>query len=201
VLKDIDVFITTVSGPAAPLQVHAVEAAAKAGVKLFIPLDWGGSIWTQEGLWQQGQRAVHTAAEQVGLKTASFFCGFWPEWLVESHENFGWNLDAGKITIFGEGKTQIPFTSKPDVARYVVRALTTFTRDVLEGGEFYIQGQSIVRRLLSMFLLLPFQVAGCANLQLYGRLYSSLLMRCRPLPPNLSKWLSKVASTSSIGSP
>jgi hypothetical protein len=125
------------------LQPAAAEAAARAGVKIFVPADWGDRIWERDGIWQRGQQAAHAAADRVGIKTASFFCGLWPERIVLSGA-YGWFLAHGKIEILGEGTNLISFTSKLDVARYAVHSLTTFPRSVLEGGEFYIQGQAIV---------------------------------------------------------
>jgi hypothetical protein len=145
-LKGVDVLITTIGGRALSLQSQAVEAAAKAGVKLFVPASWGDRIWERDGLWQRGQQAAHAAADKAGIKTAAFFCGYWPEWLVESPSR-GWNLDGGVIHVLGGGEAKISFTSKSDTARYVVHALTMFSREKLEGGEFYIEGQSIVRLL------------------------------------------------------
>jgi hypothetical protein len=157
-LKGIDVFITTIGGRATPLQPQAAEASAKAGVKLFVPADWGDRIWERDGLWQQGQQMAHAAADKAGIKTAAFFCGFWPEWMEDSAGMYGWDLKNGKIMVMGEGNAKISWTSKPDVARYVVHALTTFPRERLEGGEFFIEAQSIVSctpslRLMDMVLI------------------------------------------------
>jgi hypothetical protein len=174
-LKGVDVFITTIGGRATPLQPQAAEAAAKAGVKLFVPADWGDRIYERDGLWQRGQQMAHAAADKAGIKTASFFCGFWPEWIQDSGM-YGWDLKNGKITVMGDGNAPIPWSSKPDVARYVVHALTTFPREKLEGGEFFIAGQTIVSHfLLSIMLLVPVLIKNC-------RPCSSLPMLSRPLP-------------------
>jgi hypothetical protein len=151
-LADVDVFITTVGGRATPLQPQAAQAAAKAGVKLFIPASWGDRIWERNGMWQRVQQMAHTAADEAGIKTAAFFCGFWPEHAVGSGM-YGWHLEQGKIEILGDGAAPISWTYKPDVARYVVHALTTFPRETLEGGEFYIQGQAIVRQVFFSALI------------------------------------------------
>jgi hypothetical protein len=142
-LKDIDVFITAIGGRTTLLQPQAAEVCAKAGVKLFIPASWGDRIWERDGVWHRGQQAAHAAADKVGIKTAAFFCGFWPEWYVDSGM-YEWDLEAGKMTITGEGKEKISMTSKPDTGRFVAHALTTFPREKLEGGEFYIEAQCIV---------------------------------------------------------
>jgi hypothetical protein len=139
-LVGIDVVICTLSPFANDVQFDAVRACAAGGVKLFIPCDWGSRIWDREEPFNKRQQAVHAAAADAGLKTASFFCGFWPEYFP----HFGWDLEQGRITIWGDGETEGSLTSKPDVARFVAHALTTFPAVTLEGGEFAIEGDHIV---------------------------------------------------------
>jgi hypothetical protein len=134
--------VCTLSPFANDVQFDAIRACAHGGVKLFIPCDWGARIWDRDEPFNKRQQAVHAAADEARLATASFFCGFWPEYLP----HFGWDLAAGKISIWGDGKTAGTFTSKPDGARFVVHALNTFPESKLQNGQFLIQGDRIVRR-------------------------------------------------------
>jgi hypothetical protein len=143
-LKDIDVFVCAQAASAGPLQPQAAQAASKAGVKLFVPSDWGNDVHERQGGWYEVQKAAHRAAVAEGLPTASFFCGMWISALLW----FGFDLPNGKINLAGDGKAMIGITSTEDVGRFVAHALTTFSQEKLRGGKFYLQGDYIVRHML-----------------------------------------------------
>jgi hypothetical protein len=142
-LKDIDVFVCAQAASAGPLQPQAAQAASKAGVKLFVPSDWGNDVHELHGAWYQVQQAAHRAAVAEGLPTASFFCGLW----IGAMLWFGFDLPNGKVNLAGDGKAKISITSTEDVGRFVAHALTAFPKEKLQGGKFYLQGDYIVGHL------------------------------------------------------
>jgi hypothetical protein len=143
-LKDIDVLISTVSGMAIKTQSKLIPAAAKAGIKLFVPANWSFDKESRGTFIDDVTEGMHQEAVKAGLKTATFFCGAWSEFWPY----FGFDLAHGKITIHGKGEQPVSMTSNLDVADYVVHALTTFSRERLENASFYIEGERIVSLLL-----------------------------------------------------
>lgn len=57
---------------------------------------------------------------------------------------FGFDFASGKISIPGSGTAPISWTSRQDIANFVVRALTELPKDKIEGHIFAIEGDRIV---------------------------------------------------------
>lgn len=56
----------------------------------------------------------------------------------------GWDLAAGKVTIAGDGKAPISFTTRTDIAHFVGHVLTTLPAERLANSIFRIEGDRAV---------------------------------------------------------
>jgi hypothetical protein len=130
---------------AGPLQVPAAHAAGQAGVKLFIPNDFGNDIYAADTPWHKAQQATHEAAKTANVPLCSFSCGTWPDVLFR----FGFDLEKGKIDIAGDGKLPLSLTSIHDTARFAAFALVHLPQAQLVGKTFRIQGDFPVYSSLS----------------------------------------------------
>jgi hypothetical protein len=140
-LKDIDVLICTIDAVVINLETKLIEIAHSAGIKLFVPAEFGD---TSEGRSDlplfQFKESLRASCAKLGLPIVAFHSGFWTEWALE----IGFDLEAGKITINGQGDAQLSTTSIEDVARFVTYVLTTLPKDQLENARFTLQGDVIV---------------------------------------------------------
>jgi hypothetical protein len=142
-LRGIDVLISTVAIPGIASQPNIPKIAVDAGIKLFVPNEWGFT-------WSNGDEgdtdifkakvAVRTEAQKLGLPTAMFFTGLWPEHIT----SFGWDLKAGKVAIPEPGDAPFSATSLVEAARFVAFVLTTLPRDKLENTEFNLEVDRVV---------------------------------------------------------
>ena len=62
--------------------------------------------------------------------------------------HLGLDVRSGKVTIGGDGSSPLPFTSRPDIARYLSYVLTHLPADQLKNRSFTIAGDIKVRGTL-----------------------------------------------------
>jgi len=139
-LAGIDVVISTISPVALGLQVGIAEAAKEAGVKLFIPSEFGGPTeGATEGLFGAKSR-VQDQLKSVGIPYALVYTG--------PHVDSLWgpfvdlDLKSGKVSVGGDGNMRISFTSRPDIARYLSYVLTHLSAEQLSNRSFKIAGDT-----------------------------------------------------------
>jgi hypothetical protein len=147
-LKHIDVFICTVGGRAIGLQTKAIEVAYSAGIKLFVPAEFADTTEGRSDLpLFQFKESLRDNSAKLGLPTVAFYCGLWTEFALR----IGFDLEAGKITINGQGDALISTTSIEDVALFVAYVLTTLPKEQLENTQFTLQGDIIVSSFLTLY--------------------------------------------------
>ncbi|KZP32595.1 NAD(P)-binding protein [Athelia psychrophila] len=122
------------------LQQHLLgDAAKQAGVKLFVPAEFGTStlgLTDREGpLGLKAKFAEHL--EEIGLPSTRVFTGNFITFIP-------WFLDisSGKIRIFGKGDKKATYTHIPDIAGFVAYVLTHLSPAELENKIFRIQGEA-----------------------------------------------------------
>jgi uncharacterized protein YbjT (DUF2867 family) len=135
---NIDVLISAVSlvtgGVAA--QYSFAEAAKVAGVKLFVPSEFGTKVQSEEG----PAAAKHRFAKylkSIGLPSLRIYNGLF-------HEFIPWVScveETGTFYIVGEGNNTISFSATSDVAGYLAHVLTTQEPSRLIDAELHIEGQ------------------------------------------------------------
>ncbi|KAJ6516754.1 hypothetical protein C8R47DRAFT_403713 [Mycena vitilis] len=135
VLKEhkVDVLISTITTAAIPAQTVFVDAAKTAGVKLFVPSEFG---MVTEGPSENPKQKIIDYAKSVGVSYARFFNGMVTEFLpflVGFKEH-------GKVVIVGKGDAPLSFTSIMDISGFVAHVLTTIPSSDLADRTFRLQG-------------------------------------------------------------
>ncbi|KZT21938.1 NAD-binding protein [Neolentinus lepideus HHB14362 ss-1] len=138
----IDVVISALPGPAHHLQPVLADAAKAAHVKLFLPSEWGSrSTSTGEDgkeYFSSRHHEMHKRLEEINLPYALVFTGMWSDFIF--NPMFGWNIQNGKIEIWGEGNKPITFTTRRDAGRFVAHVLTTLPPEELYWKHFCLEG-------------------------------------------------------------
>ncbi|KZO93426.1 NAD-binding protein [Calocera viscosa TUFC12733] len=139
-LQGIDAVISTLGGAALAVQEPLGDAAKAAGVKLFVPSEYGGDTTGRtEGLFGI-KNAQRLRLGQIGLPWAIFVTGPFADWIwYQSY--FGYDLANGKIEVGGAGNGVTSWTSRTDIARYLVYALTSLSESTLHNHVFKIEGE------------------------------------------------------------
>jgi hypothetical protein len=140
-LRGVDVLVASPAFGALFLQHDLLHAAVRAGVRLFVPGEWGDTTDGRAEPIFVIKQAVRAEARALGVPTAAFFTGVW----VESLWDLGFDLKRGKITINGAGDATISMTSINDVVRFAVHVLLELPRSQLENATFTLEGDKIVR--------------------------------------------------------
>jgi hypothetical protein len=74
-LRGTDVLIATAGGMGLRQQPALVDAAAAAGVKLFVPVEWGDVTDGRPEPVFKGKAAIIAKARELGLSTTAFCNG------------------------------------------------------------------------------------------------------------------------------
>ncbi|KAI0067600.1 NAD-P-binding protein [Artomyces pyxidatus] len=143
-LTGTDVFISAL--PFAALQVvePAVAQACKAaGGKLWIPASYGHPAMGER---LRGDMQIEKDKYNgIGLPYALFLCGIWSDIMfMDDHwaPLLGLHIPSGKVTIGGDGSKPFTVTTRRDVARYMVYALTQLPTKMLQYKEFQLDGDT-----------------------------------------------------------
>lgn len=139
-LAGVEVVISTISGAALDVQGKIAEAAKEAGVKLFIPSEFGGTTEGEtEGMF--GEKAgIQAQLKALGVPYAAFYTGPFADYVWAGFVNL--DVTSGKVSVGGDGNKQISFTSRPDIARYLSYVLTHLPPDQLRNRSFTIAGDN-----------------------------------------------------------
>ncbi|KZO93432.1 NAD-binding protein [Calocera viscosa TUFC12733] len=141
-LHGIDVVISTIDGRAIGVQEPLSDAAKAVGVKLFVPSEFAGDTINraEEVPAYAPKNELRKHLEQIGLPWAAFFTGPFSDWIL--HQAFlGFDIDNGKVEVSGTGDGVVSWTSRIDIARYVVYATTVLPPSKLHNRVFKIQGE------------------------------------------------------------
>ena len=74
-----------------------------------------------------------------------FYCGALAPFVQPKSRYLSLDIVKGKVSLGGDGSKRIPFTSRPDIARYVSYVLTHLPADQLENRSFAMAGDTKVR--------------------------------------------------------
>ncbi|KAJ7773302.1 hypothetical protein B0H16DRAFT_1714196 [Mycena metata] len=141
ILKEhkVDVVISTIhaSSPEdAAGQKPVVDAAKAAGVKLYVPSEFGSPTdGHTEGLLGAKNKLAEYA-KSIGLPSVRIYTGLFTEFIP-----FLMGYDTnGKIRVIGKGDTPVSFTALSDVTGFVVYVLATLPPSELENHIFRLEG-------------------------------------------------------------
>ncbi|KAK0447092.1 hypothetical protein EV421DRAFT_182338 [Armillaria borealis] len=135
----VEIVVSCLHGGALDLQPGIGDAAKQAGVKLFIPNDFGFPLpgYTQSTSVAREGYAQHMT--RIGLPTTRVLIGICAEgipWLVASCSA------PGKVSIVGSGNVPASFTSIIDIAGFIGHVLTSYSISQLANQVFRLEGQS-----------------------------------------------------------
>lgn len=109
-LRGQDVLITTLAANAPPqLPNKLVDAAVEAGVKWYIPNDWGIDLSSNQEAKEQtilgsGKEQHHQYVKSKGIPFTAIGCGFWYEWSLSGGlPMFGIDIKAKKANFYENG--------------------------------------------------------------------------------------------------
>jgi len=140
-LQGIDVVISAISGTALRVQMPLSDAAKEAGVKSFVPSEYGSpSTGKTHGTWGDKER-VRKHLLDVGLPYSQFYTGPLSDWFFDGHAQWGFDLPNDKVLLRGSGNVPISWTSSIDVARYIVFVLTHLSPAELKNTAFAVEGE------------------------------------------------------------
>ncbi|KII86374.1 hypothetical protein PLICRDRAFT_43961 [Plicaturopsis crispa FD-325 SS-3] len=133
----IEVVVSAVGQAGLAWQMELARAAQAAGVKLFVPSEYGmpSEGWTA-GLIAEKPVVVEYLKE-IGLPFVRYYNGLWSEflpWIAAVKE-------TGKFNIIGKGETPVSFTSLSDVGGFVAHTLTHLPPPRLANATFRIEGE------------------------------------------------------------
>ncbi|GAA5899418.1 hypothetical protein JCM6882_009112 [Rhodosporidiobolus microsporus] len=123
-LQGVDAVVSALTNPDA--QVALIHAAKAAGVKLFVPSEFGNPSTTltpadHPALY--GKKQMQDLLKAVGLPALLVFCGPFTDFTFNPF--FGFDFASRHATIVGTGSTPISFTSRSSVSRFLAHHLST----------------------------------------------------------------------------
>jgi len=131
-----EVVISTIGHAALPNQRFLADAAKQAGVKLFLPSEFGYSTIGQT----EGELGLKTEfgeyVKEIGLPFARIFTGGFTTYIP-----YLTSIDSGKIQILGKGDTKASFTDPADIAGFTAYIVTHLTPSELSNKFFRIEGE------------------------------------------------------------
>ncbi|KLO19053.1 NAD-P-binding protein [Schizopora paradoxa] len=138
-LSGSDVVISTVGAPGLITQFKLADASKAAGVKLFVPSEFGGSIdgCSDHPIFAT-KNQVKKHLQDIDLPFAVFYTGLFPDYVLKS--TFKFDFKGRKVFFGGSGGAPISWTCLPDIGRFVPHALTTVPKEELKWRIFRIEG-------------------------------------------------------------
>jgi len=188
-LSGIDVVISTIAQAALRLQELIAVAAKEAGVKLFVPSEFGPATeGATEGHFAE-KAGIQSQLKAVGIPYALFYTGAFADyiWLP----SLGLDVTSGKVCVGGDGNKQIPFTSRTDIARYISYVLTHLPAEQLNNRSFNVAGDT--KSLNEIFK--AYEAKTGKKLEVTYVPVSELDARLAVNPQDLASLLHKVGAT------
>ncbi|KAJ7815680.1 hypothetical protein B0H14DRAFT_2521781 [Mycena olivaceomarginata] len=137
VLKEhnVDVVVSTISGTAIMAQKPLVDAAKLAGVKLFVPSEYGMASDAHTAEVLGGQNTIAAYLKSAGIPSTRIYVGLFTEFIP-------WLFEDGKLKVIrGKGDIPVSFTSIPDISGFVAHVLTTVPPSELEDRTLRLEGE------------------------------------------------------------
>ncbi|KAH7102516.1 NAD(P)-binding protein [Auriculariales sp. MPI-PUGE-AT-0066] len=144
-LSDVEVVVSVLSGPGMAAQPLLAKAAKAAGVKHFVPSEYGmrtGDLPTDSLLSVFADKvAMHELLRQLELPYTLYYVGVFSDWFFIPL--FGFDFDKRKITIVGPGTTPVSWTSRRDIAYFIAYTLTHVPAAQLANRELNVEGEEL----------------------------------------------------------
>ncbi|KZP04207.1 NAD(P)-binding protein [Athelia psychrophila] len=131
-----EVVISTVSFQALGHQHGLGDAAKQAGVKLFVPSEFGVDTAEYNEALQNVKTELAAHLKNIGLPSARIFNGLFTTflpWLL--------TVDTGKIRLIGKGDQKFSATHPDDIAGFLAYILTHLPESELHDKVFRLEGE------------------------------------------------------------
>ncbi|KAH7102517.1 NAD(P)-binding protein [Auriculariales sp. MPI-PUGE-AT-0066] len=144
-IKGAEVVISAVSGPGMAHQPLLVQAAKEAGVKHFVPSEFGMRTTDLPLELQTGaigeKIKVQKLLREAGLTYTLYYVGLFSDWFFIPL--FGFDFANKKISIVGPGNTPISWTSRKDIGYFVAYTLTHLPKSRLENQPLDVEDEKL----------------------------------------------------------
>ncbi|KAF9654289.1 NAD-P-binding protein [Thelephora ganbajun] len=137
--KDVDVVISTIGSRVVDQQEALANAAKAAGVKLFVPSEYGVDTESATSGPFLAKKKFSEFLKEIDLQYVKIFTGLWTDYCLSPF--LGWKFAEGKVTFGGSGDAKLSFTHRTDVARYIAYVLTRTPPSELAWKVLRIQGE------------------------------------------------------------
>ncbi|KAA1474804.1 NAD-binding protein [Dentipellis sp. KUC8613] len=122
-------------------QAALARAAKEAGVRLFLPSEYGGVTGGHQTGPFAGKAKAHALLKELDLPYALIHTGLLMKFAFSPIA--GIDLPNGKATIGGDGTPALSFTTIHDAARFVAHILTTLPFEKLAWRVFCVEGDRV----------------------------------------------------------
>lgn len=139
-VSGVDVVISGLSAGGFAFQPALADASKKVGVKLFVPSEFGNDTFNAPAdspLY--GKKQLQEKLKAIGLPYLLIFNGLFADWVGAAAVV----PKDGEVTIVGDGKKEISFTARVDIASFLAHVLTTFSPAELANKVFPIESTRI----------------------------------------------------------
>jgi hypothetical protein len=132
----VEVLISAVAYGALPSQSTIADASKEAGVKLFVPSEFG--LPTEGG--KGGHLVIKSQfadyLKSLGIPSLRFYTGMFMEFIP-----LFTGVDTGKFLILGKGDASFSTTALDDVAGFIAHVLTSLPPAKLHDATFRVEGE------------------------------------------------------------
>lgn len=139
IFRGVDVVFSTISSTVVDQQVALARAAKAAGVKLFVPSEYGINTEDATSGVFLAKKKFSEFLREIDLPYVKIFTGLWTDYCITPA--WGWKLDEGKVAFGGSGDFQASFVHRTDIARYVGYVFTHIPPSELAWKILRIQGE------------------------------------------------------------
>jgi len=124
-IKGHEVVISTLAGPGLAAQPALAKAAKAAGVKHFVPSEFGAATNNLTGGMLFRKKQFQNVLDSLDLPYTLVFIGLFPEYCLVPAYGFDWN--SGKVSYPDPGTAPISWTNTSDIAYFLAKYLTHTT--------------------------------------------------------------------------
>lgn len=150
--KGQDAVVSTIATFSAHQQADIIDAAVTAGVKRFIPSEYGVDTSLPQiaellvpALPKQKTIEYLRTKESAGLSWTAVIVGGFFDWALKIPGFLGWNIPARTATIFDGGDVEFEMTNVAQIARGVAAALSSAHIEDTKNKYIYINSFTITQ--------------------------------------------------------
>jgi uncharacterized protein YbjT (DUF2867 family) len=150
--KGQDAVVSTIATFSTGQQANIIDAAIAAGVKRFIPSEYGVDTSLPQikdvlpqALPKQKTIEFLKTKEAAGLSWTGVVVGGFFDWAFATPGFMGWDLPGRKVTIFDGGDIEYEATTMPQIGRAVTAALTVEHEEATKNKYIYVNSFTVTQ--------------------------------------------------------